>query len=239
MSRKKLALINLLLIFLLPSAISATWTTVSEGYWNNPLVWSGGTVPSYTSSDTFLINHYIAFTNNIELNAGAFIFIDSTGGLCAHRDITVNIGASIVAYGLFEVDSLFISGGQANYNIPGAVILWRSAIISNGGSFNSNCSFSVGPWFDCRRPEYDFTGLSENANENIISIFPNPTSYKLNIEAPQKSEIDILNIEGQILKSISATENNTTIDISCFAKGMYFVKVKNKNGVVVKKFVKE
>jgi hypothetical protein len=239
MSRKKLALINLLLIFLLPSAICTTWTTVSEGYWNNPLVWSGGTVPSYTCSDTFLIKHYIAFTNNIELNAGAFIFIDSIGGLCAHRDITVNTGARIIAYGLFEVDSLFIRGGQTNYNIPGAVILWRSAIISNGGSFNSNCSFSVGPWFDCRRPEYDFTGLSENANKNIISIFPNPTSFNLNIEAPQKSEIEILNIEGQIIKSITANENNTTIDISDFARGMYFVYVITENGIAIKKFIKE
>ncbi len=41
------------------------------------------------------------------------------------------------------------------------------------------------------------------------------------------------------IKSINAEETHTTIDISGFARGMYFVKVKNENGVEVKKFIKE
>jgi len=41
------------------------------------------------------------------------------------------------------------------------------------------------------------------------------------------------------IESIIANEINTTIDVSGFAKGMYFVKVKNENDIVLKKFIKE
>jgi hypothetical protein len=83
------------------------------------------------------------------------------------------------------------------------------------------------------------SGISELNNSLNISIFPNPSSDNTTIEAPKKSTIEILNIEGQIIKSISADENHTTIDISSFASGMYFVKIKSKEGIAVKKFVKE
>ena len=72
-----------------------------------------------------------------------------------------------------------------------------------------------------------------------VSVYPNPATDNLTIEAPQKSVIEILNIEGQIIKSISANENYTTFDISGFARGMYFVKIQTKNSVGVWKVVKE
>ena len=80
----------------------------------------------------------------------------------------------------------------------------------------------------------------ENKNNELnISLYPNPAFNKLNIETPSASEIEILNIQGQLIKRIAANENNTSIDISAFAKGMYFIKVKTEKGLVVKKFVKE
>lgn len=176
MDSKKLIIIIFLLFLNIHFAISAIWTTVSEGYWDSPSVWSTGIAPPYSSSDTFVIEHPIAFMDNLILNAGAFMMIDSSGGLCAHRNITVNAGASIIKYGILEVDSLLIPGGQVNCYIPGEVILWRYAIISNGGSLTSNCSLSIGPWFNCRSPQFDFTGVPEYENENTISIFPNPAN---------------------------------------------------------------
>jgi photosystem II stability/assembly factor-like uncharacterized protein len=84
------------------------------------------------------------------------------------------------------------------------------------------------------------TGLENLLSENnSIQIYPNPANTTIDISHTKRSEIEIINIEGQILKSISATGNNTTIDISSFAKGMYFVKVKNETGIAIKKFVKE
>jgi hypothetical protein len=74
---------------------------------------------------------------------------------------------------------------------------------------------------------------------NSVQIFPNPASNKLQIETTQKSFIEILNLQGQIIKSFNSYESHTNVDISTLARGMYFVKVKTKNGIIVKKFVKE
>jgi hypothetical protein len=81
--------------------------------------------------------------------------------------------------------------------------------------------------------------IAEINIDPVISIFPNPSSENITITNSQKSTIDILNIEGQIIKSINSDGNHTSIDISGFTRGMYFVKVKSKDGIVVKKFIKE
>lgn len=75
--------------------------------------------------------------------------------------------------------------------------------------------------------------------KNNISVFPNPASTHVTIYTPQKSEIEILNLEGQTIKNIKATENNTTIDISEFPVGMYLIKVKTDKESVVEKLIKE
>jgi len=83
-------------------------------------------------------------------------------------------------------------------------------------------------------------GINESNNAlNLFSIYPNPATDKLEISVSQKSEIKILNAEGQILKSIKANDDPASIDISGFASGVYFVKVKTEKEIAVKKFVKE
>ncbi len=82
------------------------------------------------------------------------------------------------------------------------------------------------------------TGISESDSE-LFGMFPNPATNTIEISLTQKSEITISNTQGQILKSFSASENHTSIDISGFASGIYFVKVQTANGIGMKKFVKE
>lgn len=83
------------------------------------------------------------------------------------------------------------------------------------------------------------TETSDATADNASNIFPNPATKYFIIETTQDSFIEILNMQGQIIKIIRANETHTTIDISGFAKGMYFVEVKNEKGIAVKRFVKE
>jgi uncharacterized repeat protein (TIGR03803 family) len=78
-----------------------------------------------------------------------------------------------------------------------------------------------------------------NEDNKMFKLFPNPASNCLNIEEDNQSEIEILNIEGQIIKTLKALENYTSIDISDLSKGMYFVKIITEKGTEVKKFIKE
>lgn len=82
-------------------------------------------------------------------------------------------------------------------------------------------------------------GVDEINNHIGVSIFPNPATDNIRLEIPLESEVEILNIEGQIIKTIAADENHFSIDISGLTRGMYFVRVKNVSGIVIEKFIKE
>lgn len=105
----------------------------------------------------------------------------------------------------------------------------------SGNSFSSsisNIASSVG------------SGIDEMNTDNDFQIIPNPANNDLTIISSLKSEIEILNIEGQILKKENSKNNTTTFDISDLASGMYFVKVipiaiGTEKGIAVKKFIKE
>jgi hypothetical protein len=87
---------------------------------------------------------------------------------------------------------------------------------------------------------FDFNSVHEkNNNEINVVIFPNPTTNNLIIETLEKAIIEILNIEGQIIKIIKHEEKETIIDVSNLAIGIYFVKVKTEKEIIVKKFIKD
>ena len=86
----------------------------------------------------------------------------------------------------------------------------------------------------------DSTSSTSELNEQLIkvTIFPNPARDELTVEGFQKTEIEILNIHGQLIKSTTATKEYTTIDISDLSDGIYFIKVNTDKGIAVKKFIK-
>jgi hypothetical protein len=82
-------------------------------------------------------------------------------------------------------------------------------------------------------------GINELSNSLNISVFPNPASDKITIECTQKAHIEILNTEGQIIKTIHNTGIMTTIDLVNLSRGVYIIKAKTDNGIMIKKFIKQ
>lgn len=75
-----------------------------------------------------------------------------------------------------------------------------------------------------------------------IRITSNPASEKISIsfsEPSSISEIDIVNISGQVLKHISAVQFNNEINISHLQAGMYYVRISGKNGLTTTSFIKQ
>ncbi len=86
----------------------------------------------------------------------------------------------------------------------------------------------------------DTIGIAEMVgNEIIIEIFPNPGNNNITIETPYQSTINISNIQGQLLKTLTTTGTKTNVDVSEFPSGVYIVEVKTEKGIAVKKFIKE
>ena len=84
------------------------------------------------------------------------------------------------------------------------------------------------------------TGIS-SAEENVISIYPNPTNGLLNIEGADKvSSIILFNDLGQqvLAKNNSAGDKMLTIDLSNLPSGIYLVHLRDAEfNVVIKRRV--
>jgi len=76
-------------------------------------------------------------------------------------------------------------------------------------------------------------------SNNGIYIYPNPATNNLIIESPQQAIINIINIQGQIIRTLAITGSKTNVDVSTLLSGVYIVEVRTGNGVDVRKFVKE
>jgi hypothetical protein len=76
-------------------------------------------------------------------------------------------------------------------------------------------------------------------NDLTFCISPNPATNYLTIETHEKAIMEILNFEGQIIKTINYDGLTTTIDIKNLSSGIYFIKAKTYKGIAIKKFVKE
>ena len=76
-------------------------------------------------------------------------------------------------------------------------------------------------------------GLNEkNSINNIINIYPNPSSEKITVELTQpfcQGELTILNLNGRQLNAYQILEPMTAINISHLPAGIYFVRFMSKN----------
>ena len=85
--------------------------------------------------------------------------------------------------------------------------------------------------------EYDVkTSINEVANQNIFSIYPNPSSSTINIDYNEHfSTIRIIDIQGKVVLQ----SKQKTIDINSLENGIYVIQIETENGVVNSKFVKQ
>src|SRR4051794_38200756 len=101
---KNLFALFLFMFYFIKTAESKTWQTVICGHWNSNVVWMGGIIPPYTSSDTFLIKHPVVIDSTITLNSGALLQIDSAAGICGHQTMVVHTNATVITNDILELD---------------------------------------------------------------------------------------------------------------------------------------
>jgi hypothetical protein len=78
-------------------------------------------------------------------------------------------------------------------------------------------------------------GVTEHSNASLISVYPNPATENINFvtKANTISEIEIYDITGKIISSSEVINDNTTVNVSDFASGMYFYRAIDANGNVI------
>jgi hypothetical protein len=78
---------------------------------------------------------------------------------------------------------------------------------------------------------------SELVRRNNVAIFPNPVKNILNVA----SESDVLSLEvyDNLGRFITKTNNQKSIKVEDFAKGVYYLKIQTKDKIYYEKFIKE
>ena len=89
-------------------------------------------------------------------------------------------------------------------------------------------------------------GITNSETTANLTLYPNPTTGILNIQCTtndaqwKNAEIQLFDIYGRRLQSVSVTGENTQVDLSNYSTGVYIVKLVNGGKVVaVRKVVKE
>ncbi len=125
--------------------------------------------------------------------------------------------------GSLSNSSIFTGCTDYNIDFNGSTYDWtyRGAYSGTGTNPGWHLQLDTMPYF-----ENGSTGLDENyqANDFQILIYPNPVDNYLNILVAKKGLIEILNTQGQLVKSIHANDTKIHMDVSELPHGVYFLK---------------
>lgn len=73
------------------------------------------------------------------------------------------------------------------------------------------------------------TGITTPATQTMISVYPNPTTSVLHIDAPVAVHAVVLAADGRV----ALTANGNEVNVSNLAKGMYLIRIYNEQNVLL------
>lgn len=224
------------------------------------VIGGGGTV--YKTTDSGLTWHDMSSPG---VYAPAICFIDNNIGFIGGdervfktTDCFTTTQSTITAYGCQGYDIYFtnythgfmvgsISGHGGIVSTTDGGNSWTQQNLPTNTSFlrsvyfaNQNIGYAVGYGGEIiKTTNGGVVNIFEQYEEEIFNIYPNPVTDKIRIINSQKTEIEIMNIEGQIVNKINCSDLNTTIDLRDLSSGVYFIKAVSEKAITVKKFIKE
>lgn len=85
---------------------------------------------------------------------------------------------------------------------------------------------------------------SPGNNRNLFAFYPNPVKETLTINFnlklhDEEKQIEILDVNGRLIKTYKTSENAIPLDISYLSDGFYFIKVISLNNTYSYKFIKQ
>ncbi|MBP7220185.1 MAG: T9SS type A sorting domain-containing protein [Paludibacteraceae bacterium] len=74
---------------------------------------------------------------------------------------------------------------------------------------------------------------------NDVRIYPNPSKDNIIVEGVKNGILEIINLQGKIVKYTPIPDSITRIDISQLTEGIYSLKITTNEGIIVKKLIKQ
>lgn len=87
---------------------------------------------------------------------------------------------------------------------------------------------------------FETLSVDEFSTTQVVSLYPNPSDTLVTIDATSAIQsITMYDMQGRAVLSKDANNQTTTIDISQFSNGMYFLVIKTDIGEVTKRVIKK
>jgi len=166
-------------------------------------------------------------------NSSGLPFTDFIHSMATY-DSAIYVGTSI--HGVYMSKDLGITWNNVNMGLSDYYI--ESLAILN--PHTEPCIYagtgSSGVW---KCPLYLLTSTDEIKLTNDMLIYPNPAKDYFSIECLQNSLLEIFNLQGQCMRKQLIYQGKTNINISMMEKGIYILKLSNKDKSELKKLVKD
>ena len=203
----------------------------------------------------------LTLTNNIALN-----HLNYDQNSITTIDLSSNLSLQTLRCANNSITSLDVSGLPALYLIHCSHNSLINLNVANGNNTNINNGFffaHVNPNLTCIEvddvtysttnwttidPASSFSlncGGSIGVNEangllSEVEIYPNPVQNELFLDLGQNqaTQINILNVSGQVVQSI-VNNNVKSIDVSGLNQGIYILKIQTEHGISMNRFVKK
>ena len=198
-------------------------------------IWNLGDLTSNTN-DTFSKSYINAGTYNVTLKV-------TNAYNCADSIIkTINVKANPIQPIISAVSNSQLESTTAN-----AYQWYKDGNMLNGASYQtlmltSNGSYTVKIDSSnlCSNLSNPFiassVGVNEMVSEKVIKIYPNPAINELHIvtQGSEKLSVQLFDFTGKEASERIVFSHSTDINTQLLSEGMYFVKISDANGAVVK-----
>lgn len=217
-----------------PGLLNITSSSIGTSFYYYFYNWTVTTLPSTCSSPRVPVEVMVANAHNITLLPNVDTSLLETD---APEPVTINpSGGTLSGPGVIE--------NNGSYTFDPAV-----AGVSNAHQLtytytdNLGCTTTKTFNFEVQADTIDTIIGVQHVNGLIpISVYPNPTSGQLNINAENGPvKVSVYNITGQLIlnRTVNNSSNSFTISLDNQTTGMYLVKVSTANSSLVKKVTKE
>lgn len=117
----------------------------------------------------------------------------------------------------------------------------NSKILMNGFSSLTDGSINFGATVTTKLLSATLTLSVSDYDKQAFDIYPNPVKNSINVTVPDYQTLDftICNLQGQVLQNHKISKGTSNIDLSNISKGLYILKAVNKDGISVRKLIKE
>lgn len=224
-------------------------TTICEGQTLILDAGNPGSVYTWSGSNTYTQTMEVA-------DAGSYIvYVTDPQGCLGIGTINVDVNAAPSATGIYsqgEFPTVFFAVTSPENADAYAWNFGDGATINNGPSSVSHTYANDGTFTvtatltnDCGTQTYttsvtihDYTSVAENVIDGL-AVYPNPASQQVTISLPnsETSEISVYSLSGALIQAGQAFYTATTLDVSQWQKGIYFLHISNQGKSSVSKLV--